>query len=276
MSTRPSKINSLLAGSLAGTIETTTVWPMENIKTQLQLYPDRQKAPFKGIFSCARYNIKHSGIGSLYRGLAPILLATFPKAGIRFASQSYYRDWFGTSNLGIFSSGVMAGITESVLVTTPAETIKTRVINQQQRLLPGLVHIYRTGGMSGFYRGLIPTSLKAASNQGTRFLVYGQYKGHIETTGKFTSQNAFLGGMLAGGISVLLNNPFDVIKTQIQANTHLNSLPDTAKHLYRKHGLGFTTLGINARLARVVPGQGVLFLTYDSIFNWLDGVNTNQ
>ena len=34
MTQRPSKINTLLAGSLAGTIETTTIWPMENIKTQ--------------------------------------------------------------------------------------------------------------------------------------------------------------------------------------------------------------------------------------------------
>ena len=47
----------ITAGCIAGGIEATSVWPMEYIKTQLQL----NRAPYNGMISGFRYTIKTTG-----------------------------------------------------------------------------------------------------------------------------------------------------------------------------------------------------------------------
>lgn len=71
----------MAAGCIAGGIEATTVWPMEFIKTQLQLNAKGGKLPYNGMISGITYTVKSTGFLSLYRGLAPTLIGSIPKAG---------------------------------------------------------------------------------------------------------------------------------------------------------------------------------------------------
>jgi hypothetical protein len=45
-----------------------------------------------------RYSIQTQGFLSLYRGLAPTLIAAFPKAGIRFGSNAYFKNQLKDEN----------------------------------------------------------------------------------------------------------------------------------------------------------------------------------
>lgn len=63
---------SLTAGCIAGAIECIAVWPMENIKTQLQLQKRAKggaKPPFTGMIEGLSYTVRTTGFFSLYRGL---------------------------------------------------------------------------------------------------------------------------------------------------------------------------------------------------------------
>jgi solute carrier family 25 citrate transporter 1 len=51
----------LAAGCIAGGIEATCVWPMEYIKTQLQLHAKGSKLPYSGMISGLTYTVKTSG-----------------------------------------------------------------------------------------------------------------------------------------------------------------------------------------------------------------------
>lgn len=80
-------------------------------------------------------------------------------------------------------AGVGAGITEAILVVTPQETLKTKLIHdrflekpQYNGLFDGINKIYAAKGFNGIYRGVIPTILRQGSNQGVRFLVYDESK----------------------------------------------------------------------------------------------------
>lgn len=69
---------SLVAGSISGCIECTCTWPMEYIKTQLQLQrnlPAGQKPPFNGILSGLAYTTRTTGFLSLYNGLGVTLVS---------------------------------------------------------------------------------------------------------------------------------------------------------------------------------------------------------
>jgi hypothetical protein len=51
----------MAAGCVSGAIEATCVWPMEYIKTQLQLNPKGAKLPYNGTISGLVYTVKTTG-----------------------------------------------------------------------------------------------------------------------------------------------------------------------------------------------------------------------
>ena len=96
---------------------------------------------------------------SLYRGLAPTLMGSFPKAGIRFGLNSVIkeklRDENGKLTVGKnFIAGLGAGVTEALVIVAPVETIKTKVIELNMSFGAGLKHIIKTEGLGGVYQGV--------------------------------------------------------------------------------------------------------------------------
>jgi len=70
----------LFAGGVAGMVAATIVYPIEVIKTMLTVFPEECKETPGGALGCALRN----GIGGLYRGLGPTLVAMFPYVGVEF------------------------------------------------------------------------------------------------------------------------------------------------------------------------------------------------
>lgn len=64
--------------------------------------PAGQKPKYTGVVSGLTYTVRTTGFFSLYRGLAPTLLGSMPKAGIRFGGNSELKKV--TSNVA-FSGG---------------------------------------------------------------------------------------------------------------------------------------------------------------------------
>ena len=76
-----------------------------------------------------------------------------------------------------------------------------------------------------------------------------------------------LGGMSAGCFSTLGNNPFDVVKTKMQgtqASQYKNTW-DCLSTIVRTEGVAALYAGVVPRLARVVPGQGIIFMSFETI-----------
>ncbi len=81
-----------------------------------------------------------------------------------------------------FVAGLGAGTMEAIFVTTPQETIKVRLINdafrqdgkppQYNSFFHGVKSIVGEYGLPGVYKGLVPTVIKVATAQATRFGVF--------------------------------------------------------------------------------------------------------
>ena len=225
MSTEQKKKNpwtALGAGCIAGGVEATAVWPMEYIKTQLQLQSRTKgaKLPYTGMIGGIRYTIQETGFFSLYRGLAPTLLGSIPKAGIRFGLNAVLKDALrdkdGNLTMGKnFLAGMGAGVSEALIIVAPVETVKTKTIELNMPFVIGMKYIVKTQGIGGLYQGALATALKQGSNQGLRFMWFNKYKELVmNQTGEkqLTPFQGLLGGMSAGCFSTLGNNPFDVVK----------------------------------------------------------------
>ena len=300
---------SLTAGCVAGAVECCCTWPMEYIKTQLQSFRKVKggvQPPFSSIGGGLVYTVRRTGFLSLYNGLAPVLLFSVPKAGIRFGANTYFKNLFRDEKTGhlsmtkAFFAGVCAGTCEAALAVVPQETIKTKLINLNMSTTAGVAHIVKTEGVGGLYNGLFSTCLKQSGNQGSRFLFMAQFRQFMSGDAEKTLPKhwTFIGGLGAGLFSVLTTSPFDVVKTRMQstdAKLYKNTL-DCFKQITTKEGpLAFFngkekkfffhssrknnyffflfSSGAVARAARVVPGQGIIFVTVDVVYDFLDNLN---
>lgn len=272
----------LAAGMIAGGVETTAVWPMEYIKTQLQLSSKANPLPYTGMVSGLRHTVKTSGFLGLYRGLAPTLIGSVPKAGIRFGLNAEIKGALKDGDGKLtpaknFAAGLGAGVMEAVIVVAPVETVKTKCIDLDKPFVEGLRHILKSEGVAGVYQGVASTALKQGSNQGLRFMWFNEYKQRVAlwnaerggvSEGAGALQN-LLGGMSAGCFSTLGNNPFDVVKTRMQGTRagQYKGTVDCFRQIVRSEGFGALYAGIVPRLSRVVPGQGVIFMSFEGISN---------
>lgn len=255
-----------------------------NTQTQLQLQSHAKgaKLPYTGMIGGLAYTVRTTGFFSLYRGLAPTLIGSIPKAGIRFGLNAVIKDKLrdkdGKLTMGKnFIAGLGAGVSEALIIVAPVETVKTKCIETNAPFVEGLKHIIKTEGIGGVYQGAAATALKQGSNQGLRFMWFNKYKEIVTNHGEkeMTPLLGLLGGMSAGCFSTLGNNPFDVVKTRMQgtkASQYAGTL-DCFKQIIAKEGIPAFYAGVVPRLGRVVPGQGIIFMSFETIQKTLEGLN---
>lgn len=265
-----------VAGFVAALTEISLLFPTEYCKVQLQLN--------KGNASFSLPNhLRERGL-KIYQGLPPMLIGAPLQGLLRFSCLDIVSNSSVLKSSPVFSSpavsgliaGICAGVVESVLVVTPMETIKTKLIDSKRGLVEGTSHILRTQGIAGLYNGLMPTILKSTSNQAIRFIVFSQYKeimlerstsadGVVPT--KLTILQSLGGGVLAGLVGCLLNTPIDTVKSRMQSlerSKYKNSI-DCAHQMVKNEGVGSLYKGLFMRSARVVPGQGIIFVVYEQV-----------
>jgi len=254
---------------------------MEYIKTQLQLQqalPNGQAPKYTGMVSGFRYTIRTHGFATLYTGLTPSLIGAVPKAGIRFGSNAFFKDALRREDGSLtpgrqFLAGLGAGVAESIAIVTPLETIKVKLIATNQPMVEGIKSIVAQDGVAGLYKGLFATILKQGSNHGLRFMAFNSYKDWLTDDGARTIRpvEALVGGMGAGLFSVMGNNPFDVVKTRMQSvdASKYKSTFDCFAQTWKKEGPAAFYKGAIPRCGRVVPGQGVIFMSFETIQEWV-------
>jgi len=276
---------AIAAGGLTGAIEATIMFPTEFVKTQLQL--QSKKTPkFAGPWDCAVQTIRENGPFGLYRGLSTLIVGSVPKVGVRFGSFETSKKMLQDENGKLSTSrtllaGLFAGVSEAIFAVTPMETIKTKLIHDQnsppqQRKYHGLVHGVRTivaaEGIAGIYRGLFPTILKQGTNQATRSVVYEELKKRLSAAdGSLSVPWSLASGATAGAVSVLVNNPLDVVKTKMQgldAAQYTSSLDCTRKILANQGPLFFYK-GVTPRMMRVCGDAAVTFTVYGELVKLL-------
>lgn len=172
----------LTAGGLTGAIEISCTYPTEYTKTVMQLYKEKNAM---GAVNVIKETVGKGGFFSLYKGYSALLMFSVPKNYCRFGTFTYVQENILTerNRTNNFLCGIAAGAVEAVLVVTPQETLKTRLIHDKlspepkfKNLFHGIYSIIQQQGPAGCYKGVVPTLLKQSSNQGVRFVVFEDTK----------------------------------------------------------------------------------------------------
>jgi len=170
--------------------------------TEVVIHPPKQQhnvvqAPL-GPIGTARRIIQREGFFSLYKGLTAVYTGIIPKMAIRFLSFEQYRDWLQhttgeQSSRVTFVAGLASGLTEAILVVTPAEVCKIRMQSQyhsmmdptqmQHRKYTNVLQtaytIVKEEGLGALYKGVVPTMMRQGINQAVNFTAYNFIKRQV-------------------------------------------------------------------------------------------------
>ncbi|KAL1961788.1 hypothetical protein VTN77DRAFT_1038 [Rasamsonia byssochlamydoides] len=190
------------------------------------------------------------------------------KSGIRFFAFDTARKFIRTdasgkaTPLGNMSAGMIAGVVESVVVVTPGETLKTKIIDDRTgpKLYRSASHAVRmivaTEGLQGLYRGVVPVTLKQSANAMVRFtdLFLDYLKSLSLRYSQLQPVTTVVAGAMAGAVTVYATMPFDTIKTRLQAIDGLQRYKgslDCMRSVVVNEGVSALRKGTTPRLMRL-------------------------
>ncbi|PGH14437.1 hypothetical protein AJ79_03080 [Helicocarpus griseus UAMH5409] len=302
----PSAVETI-AGFTAGVSSTLAVHPLDVIKTRLQV--DRFSSSRIGSsLRIARTIAQNEGglLAGFYRGLTPNLVGNSVSWGLYFL---WYRnikdalhDMRGSrlGSLDYFVASGSAGII-TALLTNPIWVIKTRMLSTGSHvpgaypsLAAGVRAIYRSEGLAGFYRGMVP-ALFGVSHGALQFMAYEQLKRYRATTtfipqldpdinreGLSTTSTALslqknqplnnIDYLLLSSLSKIFAGcatyPYQVLRARLQtydaAGTY-SGVTDAIAQIWRREGLSGFYKGLGPNLLRVLPSTWVTFLVYENV-----------
>ena len=258
------------AGLIAGTAEVIITYPLDTIKTHMQINSNTN------LFNTSRNIINKSGFSGLYYGVIPSITQVAGKASIRFTLYEQIRNRLKNGN-GVITnsknliSGLISGAIEAIIWTSPTERIKILQQNSNKYIPTGNIirNIIKTDGIMGLYKGTVPTIYKQSLSVGSRFWLYNIIKEYFQNDEKqINSYQTLFTGFIAGGLSTTFNHPFDVVKSRIQSNKNQGGTFSIMNDIYQKNGIKGLFSGLTPRFYRVGLAQGITFLIYESILSF--------
>lgn len=257
----------------------------------------------RGFLATGAYIVRRETPLGLYKGLGAVIAGIVPKMAIRFMSFAYYKSALADPQTGITSTGMTflaglgAGTTEAVAVVNPMEVIKIRLQAQQHSLADPLdvpryrnaAHclftVIREEGFMTLYRGVALTAARQATNQAANFTAYQQLKAWAQQyhgTSELPSYETATIGLISGALGPFSNAPIDTIKTRIQkaskveGETAISRVRKVAYEMWAQEGASAFWKGITPRVARVAPGQAVVFTIYEKVKDYIEAAKKGE
>jgi solute carrier family 25 citrate transporter 1 len=242
-----------------------TKYPTEYVKTRKQL-SSTAVSPIRLLTEA----IRNHGVRVLYTGAGAFCISNASKSGVRFLTFDAIRshlpvdaDTGKPTKVSNMLAGVASGVAESITVVTPGESIKTRIVEDRA----GAYRFKTTGdairgilavdGISGFYRGIIPVTLKQGSNALARFTSYNTILEAIRPSLQRAGRDGLaapVAGAVAGVITVYATMPFDTVKTEmqsLQSGASKKGMVESFALMLHRSGIQGLWKGTTPRLVRV-------------------------
>lgn len=292
-------------GGFAAAVGTAAVYPLDLVKTRMQVDPGR----FASALQCASAAVGGpGGVRGLYAGMGAQLLGVAPEKSLKLlaytAAHAALLDYLAAPHGGELPfgwealAGCAAGCAQT-LVACPLEAMKiplqmagagdpaAAAAGAESSSPPPSVAAIAAGlGLRGLFRGVGVCLLRDAASGALFFACFAAAKHFLraEVPGLDAFVLRLVAGTAAGVPAALLTTPLDVVKTRMQAEgvavagaagagggggSASASALETAAEALRSGGLAALWLGAGERAARMAPSLGITLAIYQA----LDGID---
>ncbi|CAN0105417.1 unnamed protein product [Ectocarpus sp. 4 AP-2014] len=262
-----SAISGLVAGAAVSTSKQLLLYPVDTVKTRLQLPRDGSPPElFRG----------------LYDGVLPPLLAGLPSGALFFSA----KDAFSTA-INNISGGQYAELTTIAAVglaqfpywgiRTPAELLKIRsqagLSSGSGAGFEGAKSILADEGLRGLYTGYSSNIAYAFPADAIKFLVYGVLKRSAKKAKGGAKLSTIEAAVLGSGASLAaqaVTTPLDVVRTRVMTASsddegYEGGVLGALGTISREESFSALWAGINPRMARSVLSGAIQFGSYEFV-----------
>jgi solute carrier family 25 aspartate/glutamate transporter 12/13 len=262
----------LLKGNIAGYIGAISVYPIDVVKSQMQLQANapNQRKVYKNGLDCFRQIIVQRGVRKLYAGSLIQIIGVGPEKAIKlFVNQQMLVNDFHP-----VLAGAAAGLCQ-VLATNPIEILKLQYQAHLEQNITFAKSLRMIGGVKNVYKGVTICAMRDVPFCAVYFPAYDCLKIKLAQW-KFNHHQAYLfAGLFAAMPVSFLCTPIDVVKTRIQAKPEIyQKFLQSGKKIFVEEGMSAFFKGATWRIARISP-QFAITLYFFEVFTQL-GKNYRQ
>ncbi|CAI4231981.1 unnamed protein product [Auanema sp. JU1783] len=265
-------------GVLSCGITHTAIVPLDLVKCRIQVNPEK----YKGIVSGFRVTVAEEGVRALAKGWAPTLVGYsmqgLGKFGFYEVFKNVYADAIGEENAYLYRTALYLAASASAeffadILLAPMEATKVRVqtaVGAPPTLRGCAPLIYRTEGLTGFFKGLPPlwmrqipyTMMKFACFEKTVELLY-QYvvpKKRADCSKSEQLVVTFVAGYIAGVFCAVVSHPADTLVSKLNQDANAS-----VSGIVKKIGFGGLWKGLGPRIIMIGTLTALQWFIYDSV-----------
>jgi solute carrier family 25 S-adenosylmethionine transporter 26 len=214
---------------------------------------------------------------SLLAGFSTIFYVSFPATALYFLGYDGTRHYLNKFAPGLspHATSMAGGLVAELLSNSfrnPFEVVKQQMqVGLDSSVGQTCKSIHISKGFLGFYAGFSSLILREVPYSVIQMPVYEMLKkATSRRTGKTVDQFSFfenfINGGIAGGISGLLTNPIDVVKTRLMTDRQRSlGIVACAKEIYHDEGIKGYSRGMLVRTLSCSLITAVLFVSYERI-----------
>ncbi|EQB53551.1 hypothetical protein CGLO_06713 [Colletotrichum gloeosporioides Cg-14] len=277
-----SLVQNMAAGAFAGIAEHTVMYPIDAIKTRMQVLNPNPSAVYNGVIQGTYRIASREGVLSLWRGMSSVVAGAGPAHAVYFATYEAVKHVMGGNQAGVHhplaaaTSGACATIASDALMN-PFDVIKQRMqIQDSAKMYRSMTdcakYVYKTEGLAAFYVSYPTTLSMTVPFTALQFLAYESISTAMNPSKKYDPTTHCLAGAVAGGFAAALTTPMDVIKTMLQtrgtatdpALRNVNGFMAGCRLLYEREGFRGFFKGVRPRVVTTMPSTAICWSAYEA------------
>ncbi|KAH9846035.1 mitochondrial carrier [Lenzites betulinus] len=271
---------NMAAGALAGITEHAVMFPVDSIKTRMQVFATSPAAVYTGVGNAFTRISSTEGMRALWRGVSSVIMGAGPAHAVHFGAYELVKEYAGgnvegASNQWIATSfaGASATIASDALMN-PFDVIKQRMQIHKSEFRSAITcarTVYRTEGLGAFYVSYPTTLTMTVPFTAVQFTVYEQLKTLLNPSGVYSPATHIVAGGLSGAVAGAVTTPLDVAKTILQTRgtsadpeiRHVRGLADAFRIIWQRDGLKGFARGLSPRVLTFMPSNALCWLSYE-------------
>ncbi|KAK3115276.1 Fe(2+) transporter [Teratosphaeriaceae sp. CCFEE 6253] len=279
----------MVAGAFAGIAEHSVMYPIDLLKTRMQVVNPTPAAIYSGLGNAIATISRVEGYMSLWRGLSSVVVGAGPAHAVYFATYEAVKQAMGGNASGHHplaagkslyhalsaTSGACATIASDAFMN-PFDVIKQRMQlhGSTYRTISECARMtFRNEGLRAFYVSYPTTLTMTVPFTALQFTAYESLTKAMQDrrkTGYDPLTHCTAGG-LAGGIAAAATTPLDVVKTLLQTRGLSNDreirqakgLVSAASIIWRREGSKGFFRGMKARVVTAAPSTAICWSAYE-------------
>ncbi|KAJ9292623.1 hypothetical protein DTO271G3_8595 [Paecilomyces variotii] len=271
--------HNMLAGAFAGIAEHSVMYPVDLLKTRMQIINPGGANLYTGLTNAVSTIYRIEGWRTLWKGVSSVIVGAGPAHAVYFGTYEFVKEFAGGNvddghhPMAAALSGASATIASDALMN-PFDVIKQRMQvhgSQHKTIMQCAKSVYRAEGLQAFYVSYPTTLCMTIPFTATQFVAYESISKFMNPKKEYDPFTHCIAGGLAGAFAAGITTPLDVVKTLLQTRglaqdqeiRSAKGLLNAASIIKRQYGWKGFLRGMRPRIISTMPSTAICWTSYE-------------